>query len=416
MLPGEGIKAREEPSASGRRAEPGDAPLPGPPSESETAVPDTRPRQPRPRTPASGSNPLGKHPGKHSFDSPGARSCQLPPLCQGGGTQGSSPRPRGTSRQGRRRERGGGLHGLRSRRMSTSSSSSHLRRVWELPSDQPGARTGGFGCLTSPEAEDPLVPSLCSRTRGEDTGPATSSPSFSLPARSAPRAEQLPAPAPPAVLRADPLPTGTARAPSPRELPASRILGRDPAPEPSRYTGPRADGRQRAAGLMLPRQAEAERTRGAAGFYTGSRPVLWSAARQSSWSDTICHPGPARRCLPYPSQDGNPARARPGRTARVSQGQTGSTPRSGGEAGSATVCHRSLRHFDLERGEGEGGRLQTPWSLATDGVSLPCCLSAHPIAHLPGLSRGLARNCPPLWQARAAAPPRAGRNRNPGSS
>lgn len=84
----------------------------------------------------------------------------------------------------------------------------HLCRVWEPLSDQPRAQARGFSCLTSPEDKEPLTPSLWSCARGEDTGPATSSPSFSSPLR----VEQLPAPAeaPPAIPRTDPLPTWTA--------------------------------------------------------------------------------------------------------------------------------------------------------------------------------------------------------------
>ncbi|KAM7124276.1 uncharacterized protein J5F26_002013 [Ciconia maguari] len=62
-------------------------------------------RGPAPLPAASGSNPPGKHPGKHISDSPGARSCQLPLLCQGA-PRGAAAVP-GDGREGR----GGGGSG-----------------------------------------------------------------------------------------------------------------------------------------------------------------------------------------------------------------------------------------------------------------------------------------------------------------
>lgn len=282
----------------------------------------------------------------------------------------------------------------------------HLHQVWEPLSDQLGAQTGGFDCLSAPEDEEPLAPSLCSLQQRRRHRIHSFIPLLRPPSSQPLRAEQLPragggssgrpkSRSPSCRHGLGSFPAGAACQPDPRHGSRARALPLHRA---------RAGGRQRTAGLTLPRQAEAKR----------------SAAGESSWSDTICHPGPAWRCLPCPSQDGSPAQARPERTARVSQGQTDSMLRSGREASSAAVRYCSLQRFDLERGEGEGG--SGPGSVESrQGLRFPFMLppgSSHRSSHRspPRLSHSLAHNLTPLWQARAAALPRSGKKRNPGSS
>lgn len=191
----------------------------------------------------SGSDPSGKRPGKHRCHSPGARSCQLPPLSHGA-PRGAAPVPGGRPGKAKRGVGvGGGCRGCGAAGEGALQPDGRLqlilrlRPVREPLSDQPGARTGGFGSAPSPEDEEPLTPG--SEEEGTPDPQRCPPPSPArLTALRGLSGSPEPAEAAPALPRADPLPTGMAWAPSRWELPASRIPGRDPVPEPSGYTVP----------------------------------------------------------------------------------------------------------------------------------------------------------------------------------
>lgn len=313
------------------------------------------------------SNPSGKHPEKHRFDLRGARSGQPPPRCRGA-PRGAAPVPRGW--QGGTREAvGAGRWAARAAEplatatcSQTGTSSSTFARSGSRRATSPGLGRG----ISAVEA---LLRTrrMCQR-RGHQTRNVVP-----LPAHSPPRAEQVPEPAeaPPAGPRADSLPAGAACRIDPGQGSRARALPVQRA---------RAGGRQRTTGLTPPRQAEAGKI--------SHRAEQLVRHRLPPGAD------PALPSLPEPG--GNAAPARLGRVARVSWGQTGSTPRSGGEDGSAAVCHRSPQRFDLERGEGEGG-IRSRLRGVRPGTALPSRAASR-------LIPSLARNLTPLRQARAAAP------------